>query len=72
MYNCSARIEVNEVTKKFETKGNVTEQGLIKFLMEMNVPAYKVIREKEDNILEVIPFNSGRKRATTAVRLPKD
>jgi magnesium-transporting ATPase (P-type) len=40
--------------------------------MEMNVPAYKVIREKEDNILEIIPFNSGRKRATTAVRLPKD
>jgi len=40
--------------------------------MEMNVNAQSILREKEDNILEIIPFNSGRKRATTAVRLPND
>lgn len=40
--------------------------------MEMKVPAQSILREKEDNILEIIPFNSGRKRATTAVRLPSD
>lgn len=55
-----------------ETKGNVTEQGLIKFLLELKVPVAKLLRDKEDNILQVIPFNSARKRATTAVRLPND
>lgn len=38
----------------------------------MNVPAYNIIKQKEDNILEVIPFNSGRKRATTAVQMPSE
>lgn len=74
LFNCSARIEYVEEDgkKKLETKGNVTEQGLIKFLMEMKVDAQHILRTKEDNILEIIPFNSGRKRATTAVRLPDD
>jgi len=40
--------------------------------MEVNVPAFEVIREKEDNILQQIPFNSGRKRACTVVRDPKN
>lgn len=64
LYNCSARIEYGE------PKGNVTEQGLIKFLLDLGVRAEEIIRQKDDNILEIIPFNSGRKRATTAIRHP--
>ena len=40
--------------------------------MEVGVPAQDVIREKENNILMQIPFNSGRKRACTVVRDPQD
>jgi Ca2+ transporting ATPase len=32
--------------------------------------AHEIIRKKEENVLQVIPFNSGRKRACTAVRHP--
>ena len=64
LFNCSARIENGE------TKGNCTEQGLIKYLMEVGVDASHLIRQKDDRILQVIPFNSGRKRACTAVRHP--
>jgi magnesium-transporting ATPase (P-type) len=71
LYNCSARIEKSD-SGAYETKGNVTEQGLINFLMDFGVPAYDAIRLKDDNILEIIPFSSMRKRATTAVRLPED
>jgi magnesium-transporting ATPase (P-type) len=40
--------------------------------MEVGVDAYDVIRQKEGNILQQIPFNSARKRACTVVRSPKD
>jgi len=40
--------------------------------MDFGVPAYDTIRRKDDNILEIIPFSSRRKRATTAVRHPED
>ena len=38
LFNSSARIEINDgsdpkVTEEFMTRGNVTEQGLFKFLM---------------------------------------
>ena len=70
LFNCSARIEKDE--GKYVPKGNCTEQGLIRFLMEVNVPAYEVIRQKENHILQQIPFNSGRKRACTVLRSPHD
>ena len=40
--------------------------------MEKEIDAYNAIRRKEDNILAVIPFNSKRKRACTAVGHPDD
>jgi hypothetical protein len=49
LFNCSARIEKEE--GHYVPKGNCTEQGLIRFLMDVNVPAYEVIREKEGKIL---------------------
>ncbi len=71
LFNCSARVEKNEAGD-CETKGNCTEQGLIKFLMDVGVNAYETIMKKEDNILQIIPFNSERKRACTAIRHPDD
>lgn len=71
LYNCSARIE-KSATGVLETKGNCTEQGLLKFLLSSGVNAFENIRKKDDNILEVIPFNSKRKRASTVIRHPED
>ena len=34
--------------------------------------AQDIIRLKEGNILSIIPFNSRRKRACTAIKLPSD
>ena len=69
LFNCSARIEKNAVGV-FEPKGNVTEQGIIRFLQDVGVQAHDVIKQKEDRIEVFIPFNSARKRACTAVRHP--
>lgn len=40
--------------------------------MELKVPTEEVIREKENNILQQIPFNSSRKRACSVLKNPKD
>ncbi|CDW88443.1 calcium-translocating p-type pmca-type family protein [Stylonychia lemnae] len=69
LFNCSARIERNELGV-LETKGNCTEQGLISYLMDAGVQADHLLRQKDDKILQVIPFNSKRKRACTAIRHP--
>ena len=71
LFNCSARIEKSEVGV-YEVKGNCTEQGIIRYLQDEKIPCHEIIRKKEDHILQVIPFNSGRKRACTAVRHPDD
>jgi len=71
LYNCSARIEVDD-KGKLVTKGNVTEQGLIQFLLVNGVDAAHIIRKKEGNVLQTIPFNSKRKRACTAIDHPDD
>ena len=69
LYNCSARIEKNE-NGEMECLGNVTEQGLLRFLMDVGVPCYESLLAKISNILQLIPFNSSRKRACTAIRRP--
>ena len=69
LFNCSARIE-KDARGQLITQGNCTEQGLIKYLMEVGVDAFHMIRQKDDHVLQVIPFNSARKRACTAVRHP--
>jgi hypothetical protein len=50
LYNCSARIE-RDHSGAVETKGNSSEQGLLKFLLEKKVDAFNIIKKKEDNIL---------------------
>jgi P-type E1-E2 ATPase len=50
LFNCSARIEKND-KNELETKGNCTEQGLIKYLMEVGVDAQHIIRTKDDRVL---------------------
>jgi len=78
MWNSSARIEKNDgsdkdVTDEFITRGNVTEQGLIKFFIRA-LGGQGCVEEKnaltEDNTLLVISFTSSRKRASIVVRDP--
>lgn len=70
LYNCSARIEKKEGVET--PAGNVTEQGLLRFLLDLKVPCQKILLKKDEHILQVIPFNSLRKKATTAIRHPSN
>ena len=69
LWNCSARIEKNHSTGVLEPKGNCTEIGLIKYLMSAGIAVQDIIRAKEGKILQTIPFNSRRKRASTVLSL---
>mmetsp|Transcript_15972 Transcript_15972/g.26934 ORF Transcript_15972/g.26934 Transcript_15972/m.26934 type:complete len:1163 (-) Transcript_15972:42-3530(-) len=78
MWNSSARIEKNDgsdpaVVEPYLTKGNVTEQGLIKFFMGVFGGEGCIDLKNqltEDNTLLVISFTSSRKRASIVVRDP--
>ena len=70
LYNISARVEHDTESGKWVTKGNCTERGLLHYFMDCNSPVADIIKQKDGNIVEVIPFNSGRKRATTALKHP--
>lgn len=63
LFNCSAFVE-HEKTGLNVVKGNVTEVGLIKFLMNSRVDVVKILEtKKEESFIELqIPFNSNRKR----------
>jgi len=71
LYNCSAHVEVEDGNKV--AKGNVTECGILNFLMSCNVDVEATLKKKEkDDIVEfTIPFSSSRKRATSAIRNPR-
>lgn len=78
LWNSSARIEKNDgsdpnVTSEYVTKGNVTEQGIIKFFMS-SIGASGCLGVKDqlqgENVLCVIPFTSKRKRGSIVVRNP--
>lgn len=80
LFNSSARVQPNDgsdktITDKFVTKGNVTEQGLLKFFVG-ELGGQQVIDKKnslvKDRILSVIQFTSKRKRAAIAVRYPEN
>lgn len=68
LYNCSARIEKKDGVET--PAGNVTEQGLIRFLMDVKVPCMNILVNKDAHLLHLIPFNSDRKRAATCIRHP--
>jgi len=79
LWNSSARLEKNDGTDEsetgeFVTKGNVTEQGLIKFFM-WALGGQGTIDEKkrllEENTLCTVSFTSARKRASIVVRRPE-
>jgi len=78
LWNSTARIEVNDgsdpqVTSPFVLRGNVTEQGIFKFFMAQigGQGCIDKIKElEEDNILSIISFTSGRKRASIVVKDP--
>jgi len=79
LWNSSARLERNDgsdpaVTEEFLTKGNVTEQGLLKFFMGV-LGGQGMLDEKarltEENTLTIISFSSSRKRASIVVRYPE-
>ena len=69
LFNCSAFVE-HEKSGLNAVKGNVTEVGLIKFLMNSRVDVVSMLdMKKDESFIELqIPFNSHRKRQTTAVR----
>lgn len=69
VYNCSARIERSD-TGSQEPKGNPTEQGLLRCLLELGVNCMDPLLKKDDFTLHLIPFNSSRKRAATLIRHP--
>ena len=61
LFNCSAYIEM--VHGKQICKGNVTEVGIINYLMESGFDVEGMLRLKEQwGIIFNIPFNSNRKR----------
>lgn len=78
LWNSSARIELNDFkdpkqSEKYMTKGNVTEQGIIKFFMN-DMGGEGCINFKnsltEENTLCIVPFTSTRKRGTIVIRNP--
>jgi Ca2+ transporting ATPase len=78
LWNSSARLEANDgsdptVTDQYLTRGNVTEQGLIKFFMGVLTGQGCVdarARLSEENTLSVVAFSSSRKRASIVIRNP--
>lgn len=63
VYNSTAFIETEHNGLKV-AKGNVTEVGLINYLMNSKIDVESLIKKKkEDNFIEfIIPFNSIRKK----------
>jgi Ca2+ transporting ATPase len=61
LWNCSAFVETELDGSKI-CKGNVTEVGMVNYLMKSGVDVEKYISEKEGKIEMQIPFDSKRKR----------
>ena len=76
LYNSSAYVDTKEDPLTHQMRkiaiGNVTECGLINYLIGSGVDCEELIsHRKNPNFLQFdIPFDSGRKRATSVVMLP--
>jgi len=70
-WNCSAFPE-REKDGSIAFKGNVTEIGMLKYLHQSNCPVEELIAAKKGNQLMEVPFDSKRKRQTTAIKLQGD
>ncbi len=70
LWNCSAFVETEQDGSKV-CKGNVTEVGLLNYLLRSQVDVEDYLARKAGAIEMQIPFDSKRKRQTTAVRTPE-
>lgn len=74
LWNSTARIELGDSGRKYVTKGNVTEQGIIQFLMnQIGGEGCLDVRDslKKENILLEAPFSYSRKRGSVVIRNPQ-
>ena len=71
VFNSTATIELKDDGRK-ETIGNVTECGLINYLVKSDLDVESKLSERRNDIdiLFSIPFSSKRKRATTVIKHP--
>lgn len=67
LYNSTAFFETDKSGKKV-TKGNPTEQGILKYMMACNANVDEIFGKKEAAMEFNIPFSSERKRATVVIR----
>jgi len=72
LLNTEARMEMGDDDHKYTPKGSPVEVGLLKFLIEQEVPVQDqlVERERMYQLKTMIPFSSDRKRMTVAYKLP--
>ena len=72
LWNSSAWIEMDETEGQYVTKGNVTEQGIIKYFMSSSMQVEGCLAKKADlteaMTLCIIPFTSKRKMGSIVVR----
>lgn len=73
LYNCSATISLNKAGTAKETVGNVTEIGLLNYLVASGYDVEGMLKEKKNiEAIFSIPFSSKRKRQTTVVPHPSE
>mmetsp|Transcript_27325 Transcript_27325/g.41551 ORF Transcript_27325/g.41551 Transcript_27325/m.41551 type:complete len:546 (+) Transcript_27325:1005-2642(+) len=71
LWNTNARIE--KTGPSYNVKGQATEQGLMKFMMDIHTPkqCFDLQRSLDQaNVLRLDPFDSITKMSTLAVRMP--
>jgi len=70
--NTEARMEMHDDDKKFVPQGSPVEVGLLKFLIDCEIPVHESLVERERlyKLKTMIPFSSERKMMTVAYQLP--
>lgn len=68
LYNCDARVEMDDVI--YKPVGNGTEVGLLKLLQDADRPIHILINKKHGNVLMRSPHSSDNKRSAVAIRNP--
>lgn len=66
--NNTARIEMNDDTQMYEPQGSSVEAGMLKFLINQEVPVVEMMRQRDKNAIRhtFIPFSPQRKIMTVA------
>ena len=72
LLNTEARMEMGDDDVKYTPQGSPVEVGLLRFLIEQEVPVQDALVDRERNykLKTMIPFSSDRKRMTVAYELP--